>query len=78
MEQNVELRRAILQEQIKICKSMMALGYYPYKIRFGHGGNFEIEGREACDSDQKLIEAMVKDLSSIDAETTESPSNVEQ
>jgi hypothetical protein len=68
MRQSIGLRRAILQEQIDICKSMTAIGYYPYKIRFGHGGDFEIEGRKAYDSDQELIEAMVKELSSIDAE----------
>jgi hypothetical protein len=48
---------------------MMAIGYYPYKIKFGcYGGQFEMEGRETVDSDQKLVESMVRELSSIDEE----------
>jgi hypothetical protein len=67
MEQSIELRRAVLREEIKITRKLLLLGYYPYKIKFDGYGHVEIEMRQSDDSDQERLNEKVKELSSIDA-----------
>jgi hypothetical protein len=66
MEQSLELRKAILQEEINITRQLMPLGYYTYKIKFDGNGHVEIEGRQSDKSDQERLNERVKELSSID------------
>jgi hypothetical protein len=65
MGENIELKRAILAEEIKICRKMMEIGYYPYKIKFSIAGTFEIEGRQCCEQDEELIESSVRKLNEL-------------
>jgi hypothetical protein len=57
------LRKAILEEELKICQKLMEIGYFPYTIKFYASDNFEIVGRLSCDGDEKLVESMKKKIS---------------
>jgi hypothetical protein len=66
MSKSFELHISILREKINITRKMLEIGYFPYTINFNANGNVQIEGRESVDTDQKLLEDMVRELSSID------------
>jgi hypothetical protein len=69
MEQTLELRRAILREEIRLTRLMMEAGYYPYKINFINGGDIMMEARERDDEDdhdKKILDEMVKRLEDYD------------
>lgn len=68
MSKSIELHRSILREKINITRKMLEIGYFPYTINFNANGNVQIEGRESVDTDQIVLEDMVKELSSIDDE----------
>jgi hypothetical protein len=68
MKEKLELQRALLQEEIDITKKLLSIGYYPFGISF-HGDRIEINARQSNPGqDQRLLNEMIKDLSSIDEE----------
>jgi hypothetical protein len=64
-----EFRKEMLREQIGISRALMAAGYYPHTIKFGNNGQVWIEGRPAEDTDQKLIDRVIKELADLDGGT---------
>jgi hypothetical protein len=61
MEQDI-LRRAILEERLKITRKLMEIGYFPYIVKFDAAAIFEITGRLKCDGDEKLVEDYEKEI----------------
>jgi hypothetical protein len=59
-----EFRAATLREELAVISALMALGYYPYDIKFNCSGGLELKARGIMGNEKKLIEKKETELNS--------------
>ena len=65
---NPDLRKACLQEEIKISRALLEIGYFPDHISLNRTGGFILDGRQSCPDDEKIMEMKVAELTALEEE----------